>query len=353
MSLSQYRSQLERVRRNRAESEKRVGDLRTKEAEKRSAAARDRERASRTKSPTTAASHLRSAGRLEDAANDAGRDAARWQTKAAQLAKEESSLLGKIGRADEAERQATERRRKRDDETAARRAAKERTSVDRRLGAVERLATDAFLAHRDPKRERLRILMLGASSEGDLRVAREQKRIQAAVASALHRDAIELDPRPSATTNDLLDRLSRFRPHVVHFSGHGDHDIVVFEDDLDEPHEGIAITASALAHALVAVDEPPLLIVLNACNSASQVPMLVAEVAPFAIGMSSEIEDGDAILYAARFYAAVADGQSLMSAHNLGRSALEIAGLFGADLPTLGHAEGTDPATTYLVARPT
>jgi hypothetical protein len=37
--------------------------------------------------------------------------------------------------------------------------------------------------------------------------------------------------------------------------------------------------------------------------------------APSAIGMADSIEDGDAITYAARFYAAVADGQSFRSAH--------------------------------------
>ena len=70
---------------------------------------------------------------------------------------------------------------------------------------------------RAPKPENLRVLILGASAEGDLRVGREQKRIRAAVESALHRDQIDLDVRPAATTADLLDGITQFRPHVVHF----------------------------------------------------------------------------------------------------------------------------------------
>ena len=112
------------------------------------------------------------------------------------------------------------------------------------------------------------------------------------------------------------------------------------------------VTASSFAHAVAATDEPPLLIVVNACDSAAQIPLLVGHVAPFAIGMSAEIDDGDAINYAARFYAAVANGQSIMSAHMSGRAALELAGLAGADLPTLGHAEDADPASTILVKPP-
>jgi hypothetical protein len=45
-----------------------------------------------------------------------------------------------------------------------------------------------------------------------------------------------------------------------------------------------------------------------ACNSATQIDDLVEAVTPFAIGMADNIDDGDAINYAAQFYAAVAYG---------------------------------------------
>lgn len=98
-----------------------------------------------------------------------------------------------------------------------------------------------------------------------------------------------------------------------------------------------------------ATDTPPLLVVLNSCHSAAQLTRLVQEAAPFAIGMSEEIDDGDAIAYAARFYASIANGQSINAAHLAGRAALELAGLEGADLPTLEWAEDVDPTTAVLV----
>ena len=131
-----------------------------------------------------------------------------------------------------------------------------------------------------------------------------------------------------------------------------DADLIVFEDEIDDHHEGVVVTAKAFAHAVAATDEPPFLVVLNACNSAAQIPLLVGQVVPFAIGMSAEIEDGDAINYVAQFYAALANGQSIKSAHMSGRAALELAGLSGADLPTLGHADGADPAATIVVKPP-
>jgi hypothetical protein len=69
-------------------------------------------------------------------------------------------------------------------------------------------------------------------------------------------------------------------------------------------------------------------------HSASQPDDLVAGMIPLATGMSDEIDDGDAINYAAQFYASVANGQSVMSAHLSGQAALQLAGLAGAELPT-------------------
>ncbi|BDA63846.1 hypothetical protein MANAM107_06800 [Actinomyces capricornis] len=65
--------------------------------------------------------------------------------------------------------------------------------------------------------------------------------------------------------------------------------------------------------------------------------------------MADSIADGDAINYAAQFYASVANGQSVRSAHLAGQAALELAGLDGPELPTLAAAPGVDPATTILV----
>lgn len=198
-----------------------------------------------------------------------------------------------------------------------------------------------------PKAEQLRVLIPGAASAGDLRIGREQKRIRSAVESALHRNHIILDVRPAATTKDLLDAITTFRPHVVHFSGHRNHDLIVFDDH----HDGVIVTAQAFASAVSATDDPPLPVPLNSCNSASQIDELVKSVVPFAIGMSDEIDDGDALTYAAQFYAAVAQGQSIRSAHLSAQAALELAGLSGKELPTLAHADDVNPATT-LLAKP-
>ncbi|MBG6057800.1 hypothetical protein RCH16_000998 [Cryobacterium sp. MP_M5] len=345
MSASMYRGQLERKRKQRVDADKKAGEYRSKESKKRAEAGAARSAASKSKSTSMVQTKLRDAERRESEAAAAGKEAGRWQSRAAGYAKEEAALAGKLVKAELSEANTAEQRRKRDQQQAA----VARASVERRLVHTEQSVTQAIRELRPPKPETLRVLILGASSEGDLRVGREQKRIRAAVESALHRDRITLDVRPAATTADLMDGITKFRPHVVHFSGHSNEDLIVFEDERDEPHEGVIVTARAFAAAIRATDDPPLLVLLNSCRSAGQIDALVQDVVPFAIGMADEIDDGDAISYAAQFYAAVANGQSIHSAHLSGQAALQLAGLNGADLPTLAWSEGVDPAATLLV----
>ncbi|GGK40316.1 hypothetical protein [Nocardia camponoti] len=342
MSVNQYRSQLNNKRKQRVEAEKKAGEFRTKESKKRAEAAAARAAASKTTTASTAKSKLGEATRKDKDAATAGKDAGRWQSKASTYAREESAIQLKLSRAEKTAADTIERDRKRQEQQT------------RRLSAGLEAAlmskpSQTLRELRAPKPEKLRLLILGASSEGDIRVGREQKRIRAAVESALHRDRIEFDVRPAATAADLLDGISRFRPHVVHFSGHSDEGFLEFEKDLDERHTGIDVRAGAFARAIQATDTPPLLVLLNSCNSASQIDDLVAKVVPFAIGMADAIEDADAINYAAQFYAAVANGQSINAAHLSGQAALELAGLNGADLPTLASAPDVDPRLTILV----
>lgn len=259
------------------------------------------------------------------------------------------SLQGKLDSSLRTEEQQQERRRIRDQQAAQRRAAVERVELEGRLARAEAAAATAVTAIRPPKPEKLRILLLGSTAAGDLRIGREQSRIRSAVERALHRDAVELDARPAATTADLLDGITRFRPHVLHFSGHSDEALVEFEDDVDEPHDGVLVSARAFGSAVTATDEPPVLVVLNSCSSAGQAERLVGGLVPMSIGMADEIGDGDAIIYAAQFYAALANGHSVRAAHLSGCAALELTGLDSSHLPTLACAPRVDPSDAVLV----
>jgi len=349
VSARQYQGQLDRKRKQRVDAEKKLGEYRIKESNKRSAASKAKAASATTNSPSTARSKTKDAERREKEAHKAGTEANRWQLKAANYLKEEVALQVKLTSAQQRELAATEGRRAKAQQQSDRRARADSAAIQARMSETEAAVGQVIKTLRKPKPEKLRVLILGASSEGDLRVGREQSRIRGAVKAALHRDLIELDVRPAATTVDLLDGITGFRPHIVHFSGHSNENLIVFEDDKDGPHDGYIVSAEAFKRAVSATDDPPLLVLLNSCKSAAQLPALIGEAIPFAIGMSDSIEDGDAISYAAQFYSAIANGQSIQSAHFSGQAALELAGLSGADLPTLAHSEGVDPAQAILV----
>jgi hypothetical protein len=71
MSASMYRGQLDRKQRQRLEAEKKVGEIRKKEADKRKDATRAREAAGRSSSQSTIRSKLAEANRREKEANAA------------------------------------------------------------------------------------------------------------------------------------------------------------------------------------------------------------------------------------------------------------------------------------------
>jgi hypothetical protein len=265
-----YRGKLERKIKQRIEAEKKAGEFRKIEANKRPAATKARVAASSTSSPSIKMTRLRDSTRYEEAANKAGQGVAQWQVVAARCAKDEADIHAKLARAEQAEASAAERQRERVRRASEQTTARQYASISSRFSASVQEINIALRELRPPRKERLRVLMLAASSEGDLRVGREQKIIRAAVESALHRDLIELDVRPSATAADLLDGIVKFRPHVVHFSGHSDDDLIVFEYDVDHHHPGVVVSADAFASAVAATDEPPLLVFLNSCNSARQ-----------------------------------------------------------------------------------
>ncbi|WP_055701525.1 hypothetical protein [Streptomyces silaceus] len=351
MSVSLYRSQLERKRKARADAERKAGALRSKESGKRADAAKALAAAGKSRNASTVKSKQSAAARCESQANAAAKEASSLEVKAARFGKEAAELERKLARAEKAERDAAEKLRARRQRATDRRAATQQAEFEDRLSAAEDQVSTVLKELPAPKPEKLRVLLLGAASYGDVRVGREQERIRAAVRSATHRDLVDLDVHPAATTRVFLDALTRFRPHVVHFSGHSADDLIKFERDVDDHHEPAIVSAEAFARAIAALDEKPLLVLLNSCHSAAQIKHLV-DIVPFAIGMSDSILDGDAIAYAARFYAVVAEGQSIRSAHLLSRSDMELNGLRDHDLPTLACAPDVDPAATRLVTPP-
>lgn len=347
-SSSQLRQKLTGLAKDRARAEERSASARREEAKQREVAAKNRYQATRATSASSARSYATSADRAEQAAAAHARKAADAAKQVAQISAKEASAHKDLAAALERETRAAERERER--VTAEMLRTHERSRQEERVW-TQGLVTSAVKRLRRPKPEQLRILYLTASSEGDLRVDEEMRRVKAAVRASTHRDLVQIEHMPAATTSDLLDGLSRFKPHVVHFSGHASEAVLVFDTGDDGHGHGKVLDGSAFAMALGAVDAPPQLVVLNACSSQGHFASLLKEV-PLAIGMTDSVGDGDAMAFAARFYSAIAEGQSVLAAFNLARIQMLFGGLADADLPALAHAPGIEPSQVVLVEPP-
>ncbi len=175
-----------------------------------------------------------------------------------------------------------------------------------------------------PKPEVLRVLYMTANPEMDLRTEVEVRDVQQAVKRALHRELIDIQYRPAATSEDLLDGLNDVRPHVVHFSGHAGDAAVLFDNASVDSPEGHEVPFELLARALGATAEPPKLLVLNGCDTLDGAEVLL-EATPVVIAMATEISDLAASAFAARL--AVASAQPIGPALRQGAVVLDLMGL--------------------------
>ncbi len=102
----------------------------------------------------------------------------------------------------------------------------------------------------------------------------------------------------AARSEDLLDKLQAFKPNIVHFSGHGEVDSLLFADDAGNKHH---INKALLVELFSMCTEHLQCVVLNACNS-EQIAQAIAQHIDYAIGMNAEIKDIAAVKFSKGFY---------------------------------------------------
>jgi hypothetical protein len=224
-----------------------------------------------------------------------------------------------------------------------------------------------YVAVQLPKPEPLRVLYLTASPEAVettiehpdgsietngvwLRVDYEVRQVKDMLRKSTYRDLVTIEHLPAASAMDLLEGLNNHRPHVVHFSGHASSLGLLLENDAGTD-AGSELDFTLLARMLGATDDPPRLVVLNACESLDGADDLLQTV-PTVIGMSDEINDASAVTFAARFYSGIASAQSVSTSVEQAKVAMMAASLDGAELPVLRTRDDVDPGDLVLVRPP-
>lgn len=198
----------------------------------------------------------------------------------------------------------------------------------------------------------LRVLFLAANpvDTPPLRLGEESRVIQQRLrVEAGLRDRFDIEQAHAERWEDLSLHLLAYRPHIVHFAGHGEHGgELVFETDSGRRRTvPVALVGELfeIVRATVGVRG----VVLNACWSEAQARAILPHVR-FVIGMARPIPDDAAIRFAAGLYRGLGFGLGIADAFKLGRNEMAAGAAGSADRgfaapvgATGGAGEADDP----------
>ena len=199
--------------------------------------------------------------------------------------------------------------------------------------------------------EKIKILFVSANPAGTqpLKLDEEAREIEVEIRAADHRDSLELITKWAVRPDDLLQSLNQHRPHIVHFSGHGNPtEEIVLLDSLGKPKP---VSKEALVRLFRTLKDNIRVVVLNACFSKPQAEAITGEI-DCAIGMMPEIGDNAAITFAASFYRAIGFERSIQEAFDQGITALLLDGIPEDKTPVLMSGKNTAPDKVFLINPP-
>ncbi len=185
--------------------------------------------------------------------------------------------------------------------------------------------------------EALRILFLAANPTDNVRLRLEEE--YRLLRNRMHDNAeagnCELRVEFAARPAELQTALLEYKPHVVHFAGHGNGEGIHLETN-----EGrtCPVSAEHLSMLLTLARRHVRLVVLNACRSAPQTEAL-GRLVDFVVGTGAPVADDAAVRFTAHFYKSLAVGGTVREAYHSAKKGVQ-------------EASGGGPASEYeLITR--
>lgn len=167
-----------------------------------------------------------------------------------------------------------------------------------------------------------KILVLAANPKAtpQLRLEEEVREIEEGLRRAEHRNRFEIRSKWAVRHRDLRRALLDYKPHIIHFSGHGTGKGLMVEDEM-----GYAVTVSkeALSGLFARFSGKVECVILSACFSNPQAEAISKHI-DYVVGMKKEINDRAAIEFAVGFYDALGAGESVEEAFEFGRNAVHL-----------------------------
>jgi len=176
--------------------------------------------------------------------------------------------------------------------------------------------------HVDAGPQLWRILLTGSDPKNDLDIRDEFEFIQdELLLKSPHKQKFQTAIYGSITKSDFVSIITEFKPHIIHFSGHGMNDGSLLIND--ERTEINTVEPTELAELLSIVKNKIKIhgVILNACYSEKQANEIVKHV-DNVIGISGQIKDDDAKEFAVKFYEGLGNGYSIKQSFSLAKLAM-------------------------------
>jgi len=185
------------------------------------------------------------------------------------------------------------------------------------------------------------VLRSNPTNTSSLRLDEEVREIKAELERAKYRDHIEFINEGAVRVDDLSRAILKYKPDIVHFSGHGAGEQgLVLEDDNGKIQ---LVSTDSLNRLFKWARDNVKCVFLNACYSQVQAEAIYQNI-DCVIGMNQAIGDRAAIKLAAKFYQALVDGESFQSAYEYACTALDLSGSKESSTPELlNRNEGNNP----------
>lgn len=192
----------------------------------------------------------------------------------------------------------------------------------------------------------IKILFLAANpaDTNELQLPEESRAIDQSLRMAAFRDSFDIHSHWAVHYADLPELLMRYKPDIVHFSGHGSStgELIFVENN----QKGDPVLGQKLGNIFSILKGNIRCVVLNACYSQIEAEA-VAEHIDCVVGMSSIISDDTAIPFSTAFYGAIGNGLSVKDAFDL---AVDTAKLTEPHLPQL-IANHVDPRQVVFTGK--
>ncbi len=349
MSSSMYQRQVQQIQsafttlqRNKGQKGKRRADL----VSKINASTRA---ASRTSSVSVIDAKLREQDRLNNELVRVEKSLADIETKIAMKQKNLHDAQTKFGRAREREEKEQRKHLKRKEHAQSQQLKKITDTVEKHDVLHDHTLTtiEAMLA----LPEKIVVLFLAANPRDTepLALDEEVRSISQKIRLSEHRDSVDLRSSWAVQPTDVLQAINEFRPTIIHFSGHGSPDgDIVFTDDRGQAK---CVSKEAIVQTMLACSGAIQLVFFNTCYSREQAEAVISHV-DAAVGMTNEIDDDAARVFAAQFYSAIGFGLSVHQAFEQSKAILMMEGISNSAVPELFTGPDVDADSLFIVRPP-